>query len=86
MAEVEIGMITDFFARPVVAALELTGELKVGDKIHIKGHTTDLEMSVDSMQIQNQNVPAAKAGDAVGIKVPDKVRHGDKVFKVSRVI
>jgi selenocysteine-specific translation elongation factor len=82
MAEVEIGMITDFFARPVVAALELTGELKVGDKIHIKGHTTDLEMGVDSMQIHNQNVPSAKAGDAVGIKVPDKVRHGDKVFKV----
>jgi putative protease len=82
MAEVEIGMITDFFARPVVAALELTGELKVGDKIHIKGHTTDLEMGVDSMQIHNQNVPVAKAGDAVGIKVPDKVRHGDKVFKV----
>ncbi len=82
MAEVEIGMITDFFARPVVAALELTGELKVGDKIHIKGHTTDIEMGVDSMQINNQNVPAAKAGDAVGIKVPDKVRHGDKVFKV----
>jgi len=82
MAEVEIGMITDFFARPVVAAIELTGELKVGDKIHIKGHTTDLEMAVDSMQIHNQNVPVAKAGDAVGIKVPDKVRHGDKVFKV----
>lgn len=82
MAEVEIGMITDFFARPVVAAVELTGELKVGDKIHIKGHTTDIEMTVNSMQIHNQNVQAAKAGDGVGIKVPDKVRHGDKVFKV----
>jgi putative protease len=82
MAEVEIGMITDFFARPVVAAIELTGELKVGDKIHIKGHTTDLEMAIDSMQIHNQNVLVAKAGDAVGIKVPDKVRHGDKVLKV----
>ncbi|MFA5399400.1 MAG: translation elongation factor-like protein [Dehalococcoidia bacterium] len=82
MAEVEIGLIVDFFARPVVAAIELTGEIKVGDKIHIKGHTTDMEVIVDSMQIHNQSVPAAKAGDAIGIKVSDKVRHGDKVYKI----
>ena len=82
MAEVEIGLIVDFFARPVVAAIELTGELKVGDKIRIKGHTTDIEVLVNSMQIHNQSVPAAKAGDAVGIKVSDKVRHGDKVYRM----
>ena len=82
MAEVEIGLIVDFFARPVVAAIELTGELKVGDKIHIKGHTTDQEVLVSSMQIHNQSVPVAKAGDAVGIKVLDKVRHGDKVYRI----
>lgn len=82
MAEVEIGVIVDFFARPVVAAIELTAELKVGDKIHIKGHTTDMEVLVNSMQIHNQSVPAAKAGDAVGIQVSDKVRHGDKVYRI----
>lgn len=82
MPEVEIGTISDFFARPVVAAIELTAELKTGDKIHIKGHTTDIELIVNSMQINNQNISVAKAGDAVGIKVPDKVRHGDKVYKV----
>lgn len=83
MAEVEIGTITDFFARPVVAAVVLTGNLKVGDKIHIKGHTTDMEVDVNSIQIHNQNVQEANAGDAIGIKVTDKVRHGDKVYKVT---
>ena len=82
MSEVEIGTISDFFARPIVAAIELTGDLKAGDKIHIKGHTTDLEMLVTSMQINNRSVDSAKAGDAVGIKVADKVRHGDRVYKI----
>ncbi len=83
MAEAEIGLIVDFFARPVVAAIQLTGELKVGDKIHIKGHTTDMEVEVSSMQIHNQNVSVARGGDSIGIKVTDKVRHGDKVYKVT---
>jgi translation elongation factor EF-1alpha len=82
MAEVEIGTISDFFARPVVAAVELSGELSTGDRIHIKGHTTDIEVDVVSIQIHNQEVTSAHSGDAVGIKVSDKVRHGDKVFKI----
>jgi len=61
MAEVEVGTISDFFAKPVVAAIELTAELKVGDTIHIKGHTTDIEMVVSSMQIHNQSVTTANA-------------------------
>ncbi|MGA2159704.1 MAG: translation elongation factor-like protein [Dehalococcoidia bacterium] len=83
MPEVEVGTISDFFAKPVVAAIELTAQLNVGDTIHIKGHTTDMEMVVSSMQIHNQNVTTANSGDAVGIKVADKVRHGDKVYKVT---
>jgi len=83
MPEVEIGSVSDFFARPVVAGITLTSTLKVGDKIHIKGHTTDLEMTVDSMQINNANVTEAKVGDAIGVKVADRVRAGDKVFKVT---
>ncbi len=82
MPEVEIGQVSDFFARPVVAGIILTGSLKVGDKIHIKGHTTDLELIVQSMQINNVNVNEAKAGDSVGVKVPDRVRRGDKVYKM----
>jgi translation elongation factor EF-Tu-like GTPase len=83
MPEVEIGYVSDFFARPVVAGITLTGALKVGDKIHIKGHTTDLEMTVDSMQINNANVTEGKSGDAIGVKVTDRVRAGDKVYKVT---
>ncbi|MDY6916898.1 MAG: EF-Tu/IF-2/RF-3 family GTPase [Chloroflexota bacterium] len=83
MAEEEIGKVMDFFARPVVAGIDLTGVLKVGDKVHITGATTDLELTVGSMQIDNANVDEAKAGDQVGIKVPDRVRRGDRVYKVT---
>ena len=83
MPEVEIGKVSDFFARPVVAGIELTAELKLGDKIHIAGHTTDLELTVDSMQINNVDVTEAKAGDSVGVKVNDRVRRGDRVYKVT---
>jgi len=83
MPEKEIGKISDFFARPVVAGVEMSGSLKLGDKIHIKGHTTDMEMTVDSMQINNANVSEAKAKDSVGIKVDDRVRRGDTVYKVT---
>jgi len=83
MPEVEIGSISDFFAHPVVAGIELIDGLKVGDRIHIMGHTTDMELAVDSMQIDNKSVTEAKAGDAIGIKVSDRVRRGDKVYKIA---
>jgi putative protease len=83
MSEEIIGEVADFFARPVVAAIQLTASLKLGDKIHIKGHTTDLELNVDSMQIGNVRVEEAKAGDSVGVKVPERIRKGDKVYKIA---
>ncbi len=83
MSEKIIGLVSDFFGHPVVAGIELTAVLKVGDKIRIKGHTTDLEMTVDSMQIDNAQVTKAKAGDSIGVKVSDKVRSGDKVYKIT---
>lgn len=82
MAEVEIGSVSDYFARVEVAGIELTDTLKMGDVIRIKGHTTDLEMTISSMQIDRREVPEAGAGQAVGIKVDDRVRRGDKVYKV----
>ena len=83
MKEKEVGKVSDFFAHVVVAGIDMTGSLKVGDKIHIKGHTTDVEMDVTSMQINNENVTKAKKGDSVGIKVPERVRPGDVVYKVT---
>ena len=83
MPEEEVGKVSDFFAHPVVAGIELTATLKVGDQIHIKGHTTDLELTIGSMQINNVNVNEAKAGDAIGVKVSDRVRRGDTVYKVT---
>jgi putative protease len=83
MAEDEIGRVGDFFARPVVAGIDLTGSLKVGDKLHIVGHTTDLEFVVESLQIHNADVSEVNPGDEVGIKVPDRVRRGDRVFRVT---
>ncbi|UCF43995.1 MAG: translation elongation factor-like protein [Planctomycetota bacterium] len=82
MSEEIIGTVSDFFARPVVAAIELTAALKLGDKIHIKGHTTDLELDVESMQIDNAPVEEAKAGDSVGVKIPERARKGDTVYKI----
>jgi putative protease len=80
--EVAIGVVSKFFARPVVAGIDLSAELRVGDKIHIKGHTTDLTLVVQSIQIQNVDVEEAKSGDEIGVKVPDRVRPGDNVYKV----
>ena len=83
MPEEVIGKVSDFFAHPVVAGIDMTGSLKVGEKIHIAGHTTDIEMVVASMQINNQNVTEANKGDSVGIRVPDRVRAGDTVYRVT---
>ncbi len=83
MAEEEIGTISDFFAHPVVAAIELTAALKLGDKIRIKGNTTDLELTVNSMQIDHVDVKEAKAGDSIGVKVSEHVRKHDTVYKIT---
>ena len=82
MPEEEVGKVTDFFSRPVVAGIELTALLKVGDTIHIRGHTTDMEFTLQSMQIDNIDVTEAASGQGVGIKIPDRARRGDKVYKV----
>ena len=78
--EKKVGEIAHYFGKIGVAAVKIKSELKVGDTIHIKGHTTDFEQVVDSMQIEHLSVPEAKKGDDIGIKVKDHVREGDEVF------
>ena len=78
--EKPIGQISHFFGKIDVGIIELKAPLKVGDSIHVQGHTTDFVQTVDSLQIEHQSVAAAKAGDAVGIKVRQHVREGDEVF------
>jgi len=82
MAEKQIGKVSSYFSHVGVAAIKLSGKLKVGDKVHIKGNTTDFEVSVDSIQIERNPVDEAKKGDHIGIKVPEKVRPNDSVFLV----
>ena len=78
----EIGEVTDYFTHVEAAAIKLTSSLNKGDKIRIKGHTTDFEQKVDSMQIHNKESEEAKKGDEIGLKVKDRVRPHDMVYKV----
>ncbi len=68
--------------RGYVAVIELSESVKVGDKIHIKGATSDFEQALSSMQIDHQDVQEAKAGDSIGLKVNEAVREGDQVYRV----
>jgi putative protease len=77
-----IGKISHYYKNINVGIIELGDELAVGDKIRIKGASTDFEQAVDSMQIEHEAVEKAGAGKGVGIKVSEKVREGDQVFKV----
>ena len=78
----KIGKISKYFSKIGVAAIEIIeGDLSLGDKIHIKGTTTDFTQVVKSMQINGEPVEMAEEGDSVGVKVKDKVREGDEVYK-----
>lgn len=80
--ETEIGRVNDYFAHVSVAGITLTAPLKAGDRIRIRGHTTDMELTVDSLQIEHEAVEEANAGDKIGVKVADRVRPGDHVYRL----
>jgi translation elongation factor EF-Tu-like GTPase len=75
----KVGEVSHYFGKISVAAIKLEDALKVGDEVRILGHTTDFTQTVDSMQIENEFVEEAGAGDEIGIKVKDRVRAGDDV-------
>ncbi len=78
---IEVGRITHFFSKINVAVIELKAALSVGDTIAIKGPTTDFEQHVDSMQIEHENVQRAEPGQSIGLKVMQRVRETDMVYK-----
>lgn len=82
MSEVQIGRVTRYFGKVGVAAIEIqTGDLNKGDTIHIRGKTTDLSQTVESMEVEHQPVQTAVSGQLVGIKVQARVREHDLVYK-----
>lgn len=79
--EKELGLVTHFFSKIDVAVIKLKDELNVGDKILFRGSTTNFDQIVKSMQIEHESVEKAKAGQSIGLKVKDKVRENDVVYK-----
>jgi hypothetical protein len=83
MSEKQVARVTHYFTRLGVAVLALSDTLSVGDRIHIYGHSTDLEQTVDSMQIEHKPVLKVGPGDDVALKVIEPVRQGDIVYRMT---
>lgn len=77
-----VGKISHYFTKIGVGVIELSDELKVGDRISIEGATTNIQQTVDSMEIEHENVQSAGAGQSIGMKVEQRVREGDLVYKI----
>jgi translation elongation factor EF-1alpha len=82
MSEKRVAKVTHYWSKVGVAAIKLYDTLSVGDTIHISGSTTDFEQAVDSMEIEHETVERGKKGQEVGLKVKERVRKGDRVYKV----
>lgn len=84
MSEKEIGYVSNYFSELSVSSVEITnGTVSLGDTLHFKGRTTDFISKVGSMQIDREPVTEAKKGDSIGVKVSEKVRKHDRVYKVT---
>ena len=80
---IEVGRVTHFYPKISVAIVELKAPLNIGDKILIKGATTNFEQTVESMQIEHKNIEKAEAGQIIGLKVKERVRENDKVYRIA---
>ncbi|MBA7502048.1 hypothetical protein ES706_00624 [subsurface metagenome] len=77
-----VGKMSHYFTKIGVGVVELSDELKVGDRISIEGATTNIQQTVDSMQIEHQNVQSAGSGQSIGLKIVERTREGDLVYKL----
>lgn len=82
MPEELVGEVSHWFGNINVAGIELSGQLSVGDRVHIVGHTTDFEQEITSMQVENEDVAEASPGDEIGVKLESRARPGDNVYRV----
>jgi translation initiation factor IF-2 len=78
----EVGKVVHYFSRISVAVIQFTATLSIGDKIRVQGPTTDFEQTVQSMQIEHENVEMAKKGQSIGLKVDERVRENDTIYRV----
>ena len=78
----KVGEVTHYFTKIGVAVIDVSSNMKVGDRIVIKGMTTNFEQTVKSMQVEGKNIDEAKSGDDIGMKVDDRVRKGDIVYRL----
>jgi putative protease len=84
MTDIKVGVVTNYFAKPSVAAIEVTeGEFQVGDVIRFRGHTTDFQQEVESIQEEKETISKAVKGQLVGVQVKERVRTNDLVYKVT---
>ena len=79
---IEVGRVTHFYPKISVAIVELKAPLNIGDKILIRGATTNFEQTVESIQIEHKNIEKAEAGQIIGLKVKERVRENDKVYRI----
>ena len=83
MSEELVGTVTHYFARPQVGIVKLSAAIRLGDTLHVRGHTADFQQEVASMEIEHAHVEPAASGAEVGIEVRERVREGDQVFRVN---
>ncbi len=79
--EMQVGRVTHYYTKIGVAIIDVSGSIKVGNELHIKGHTTDLRQKVESIEIEHENVEIAESGTSIGLKVEEPVRVNDLVYK-----